>query len=52
MEEDKIIITHLLEAKETFDILPFKVDVLDYHRAAEEFQKIVDKNKVPFPYLL
>ena len=30
--------------------LPFKVDVVDYHSVSEEFQKVIDKYKVPFPY--
>ena len=30
--------------------LPFVVDITDYNAISEEFQKIIDSTKVPFPY--
>lgn len=39
----------LKEACEQSD-LPFIVDIIDYHKVSDSFKKIIDKDKINFPY--
>ena len=30
--------------------LPFTVDIIDYHKISDDFKKVIESTKVPFPY--
>ncbi|MFH0926303.1 MAG: nucleotidyltransferase domain-containing protein [bacterium] len=44
--KEKLPLKLLYDLKEDFEVsnLPFRVDVLDWHRTSQEFRKIIEKN--------